>query len=89
MFTQEALMPLPAGGKESKTCPVLFPLGSLSGTKASVVAPNSMGAAELDSTAGNDEGLMWMGERRCWQKAGGRLGQDTSGPQRHPRWFLY
>lgn len=89
MLTQEALLALPAAGKESKTCTEFFPLGPLSGTKASVVATPSVGAAELGSTAGNDEGLMWMGKRRCWQKAGGRLGQDASGPQRHLKWFLY
>lgn len=88
MFTHEPLLALPAGGKESKACPVLFPLGPLVGTKAAVVATSSVGAAELGSTAGNDERLMSMEKRRCWQKAGGRLGQDASGPQRHPKWFL-
>lgn len=89
MFTHEPLLALPAGGKESKTCPVLFPLGPLAGTEASVVATSSVGAAELGSISGNGERLMKMGKRRCCQKAGGMLGQEVSGPQRHPKWLLY
>lgn len=72
MFTHEPLLALPVGGKESKTCPVLFPLGPLARTKAAVVATSSVGAAELGSTAGNDERLMWMEKMpaESWREVG-------------------
>lgn len=77
------------GGIKSLASP--SPTGTsspLAGTKASGVATFPMGAAELGSTAGNDKGLTWLEKRRWWEKAGGRPGQDASGPHRHSKWLL-
>lgn len=92
MFIHRSLLALPAGGKQSKAWPAPLPLGPVHQSTGMYKGLWSGHIPDGSCRAGQHCREQWrayvLEKRRWWEKAGGRLGQDASGPQWHPKWLL-